>query len=46
MSKSITSQTLQRLPMYFNYLMSLSGKRRNGNICIMLARCNFHENNS
>lgn len=32
MSKNITSQTLQRLPVYFNYLMSLSGKRKTGNI--------------
>ena len=32
MSKNITSQTLQRLPIYLNYLMSLSGKHKTGNI--------------
>ncbi|MDE6539083.1 MAG: redox-sensing transcriptional repressor Rex [Ruminococcus sp.] len=32
MSKNITSQTLQRLPVYLNYLMSLSGKHKTGNI--------------
>lgn len=32
MLKNITSQTLQRLPMYFNYLTSLSDSRKNGNI--------------
>ncbi|HRU96790.1 MAG TPA: redox-sensing transcriptional repressor Rex [Ruminococcus sp.] len=30
--KNITSQTLQRLPLYLNYLMSLSEKRRSGHI--------------
>lgn len=30
--KNITSQTLQRLPLYLNYLMSLSEKRRAGHI--------------
>lgn len=29
MSKNITSQTLQRLPVYLNYLMSLPEKRKN-----------------
>lgn len=32
MTKNITSQTLQRLPMYLSYLMSLPESRRNGNI--------------
>lgn len=32
MSKNITSQTLQRLPVYFNYLMSLPEKTKSGNI--------------
>ncbi|EWM52979.1 redox-sensing transcriptional repressor Rex [Ruminococcus flavefaciens] len=32
MEKNITSQTLLRLPMYFNYLMSLSSERKKGNI--------------
>ncbi len=32
MSKNITSQTLQRLPMYLNYLMSLSETIKSGNI--------------
>ena len=32
MSKNITSHTLQRLPVYLKYLMSLSGKRKTGNI--------------
>ena len=32
MTKNITSQTLQRLPMYLSYLMSLPENRRNGNI--------------
>ena len=32
MTKNITSQTLSRLPMYFNYLDSLSEERKKGNI--------------
>ncbi len=32
MAKNITSQTLQRLPVYFNYLISLSESRKSGNI--------------
>lgn len=30
--KNITPQTLSRLPMYFNYLVSLSDQRKKGNI--------------
>ena len=32
MAKGITSQTLQRLPMYFNYLISLPESKQNGHI--------------
>ncbi len=32
MTKNITSQTLSRLPMYFNYLDSLPDERKKGNI--------------
>lgn len=32
MNKNITSQTLSRLPVYFNYLVSLPQERKNGNI--------------
>lgn len=32
MAKNITSQTLQRLPVYFSYLMSLNDSRKSGNI--------------
>ena len=32
MNKNITSQTLSRLPIYFNYLVSLPEQRKNGNI--------------
>lgn len=32
MSKNITSQTLQRLPVYLNYLMSLPETKKSGNI--------------
>lgn len=32
MNKNITSQTLSRLPLYFNYLTSLPESRKNGNI--------------
>ena len=32
MTKNITSQTLSRLPMYFNYLDSLPEERKKGNI--------------
>lgn len=32
MTKNITSQTLQRLPVYFNYLVSLPEQRKCGNI--------------
>ena len=32
MNKNITSQTLSRLPIYFNYLVSLPEQRKKGNI--------------
>jgi len=32
MEKNITSQTLSRLPVYFNYLVSLPEERKKGNI--------------
>ena len=32
MDKNITAQTLSRLPMYFNYLTSLSDAKKHGNI--------------
>ena len=32
MNKNITSQTLARLPVYFNYLRSLPEERKKGNI--------------
>lgn len=32
MTKNITSQTMSRLPLYFNYLTSLSDDKKNGNI--------------
>lgn len=32
MNKNITAQTLSRLPMYFNYLTSLSEEKKKGNI--------------
>lgn len=32
MAKNITSQTLQRLPLYFSYLVSLPESRKSGNI--------------
>ncbi|HOC34948.1 MAG TPA: winged-helix domain-containing protein, partial [Ruminococcus flavefaciens] len=32
MTKNITTQTLSRLPLYFNYLTSLPEDKKNGNI--------------